>query len=349
MNPHLVILRHDHLGDMLLTTPLVRSLGAAGWRVTVMGKRAWAGVWVNHPHADYQAEEDICPEFPKGWFTISRWLRKVKPTHILVPYYHRELLRASFFSGCKNRYSQMCRWEGRLTLHRPLRAGILETPRHMADVWQDFVEVVGVSRTSTKPELFLTAEERANANRRIAEKIPGNLPLVIIHPFHGGSSCHPAMKDYVEVARSLQKSGRCRMIVTGVAKEKDVWQQAAAGLMPENLWVSCGELSLRELFAVVGAAQRVVCGSTGLLHIASALDVPAVSIFCPHPAVNDTLWGNPVPGTVVLSPKSSACPRVNGDKVSNCGLRNGPAPSEITDAVLKQLSHAGVDKAGIKN
>jgi ADP-heptose:LPS heptosyltransferase len=232
----------------------------------------------------------------------------------------------------------MSRWEGRFTLHHCLRTGIREKPRHMGDVWQDFAGAMGVPRTSSKPELFLTEEENAKAALRIATELPGKLPLIIIHPFHGGNTCHPALKDYAEVARLLQKSGRCRILITGVAKERDSWLRVAGGLQPENLWVACGELTLRELFAVIGQAHWIVCGGTGTLHVAAALNVPAISILCPHPVINEKVWGNPVPGTVVLSPPPSGCPNLNGGKLKDCGFRNGPTPSAIADAVLAQLS-----------
>lgn len=338
--PHLAILRDDHLGDMILTTPLVRTLGAAGWRVTVVGKSAWAGVWGNNPHAEYAALESIAPDYPQSGRSLSRWLRKLQTTHVLVPYYRPQLLWASFLSGRRNRYCQMGRVIGRLTFHHCLRSGILHTQRHMGDVWQDFAEAVGVPRQSPRPEIFLTAEERVHATERLAAKLSGTQPVVVIHPFHGGSSCHLKLSDYAAVALKLQRSSRCRVVITGVAAEREKWLSIAPDLNEDNLWVACGELSLRQLFAVVGQARLVICGSTGVLHVASALNVPSVSVMCPHPLVSPDLWRNLAEGSIDLRPDHDHCARYREKPVGDCGFYEGPFPeqvAQVAQAVLERL------------
>lgn len=337
MRPHLAILRDDHLGDMILTTPLVRALTTAGWQVTVLGKAAWSGVWEHHPHATFTTLESVAPNYPREWYPISRWLRQLAPTHVLVPYHRRPLFWASLFSGRSNRYCQMGQWLGRVTLHHCLRAGILHTQRHMGDVWQDFAEAVGVPRQSPQPVLFLSPEEQAQAQQQLAEKLPGTQPVVIIHPFHGGSSCHLKLADYADVARRLQRSGRCRIVVTGVASERTKWLGVASDLDEKNLWVACGDLGLRELFAVVGQARLVICGSTGVLHVASALNVPSVSIMCPHPLVSPDLWRNLSPGVIDLRPDRDHCARYRDETTHDCGFCQGPFPEQIAQTVLEQL------------
>ncbi len=339
MRPHLVILREDHLGDMILTTPLARALASAGWQVTVVGKATWAEVWENNPHASYVAIETIAPCFPKDSWRLSCWLRQLAPTHVLIPYHHSTLLWASFFSGLSSRYCQMGRILGRLTLHYSLRSGLLHTPRHMGDVCQDFAEAVGVPRQSPQPELFLKDEEKKKAAQRLAEVLPGTEPLVIVNPFHGGNTCHLSTRDYVEIVRLLQNSQRCRIVITGVAREKDIWLKEAAALSPQNVWVSCGKLTLRELFAVVSQVQWLVCGGTGPLHIASALNIPTVGILCANPHIDAVVWGNLTPGAIHLSPPREQCARLHASGVRNCGFCQGPFPKEIVQTLLKQLDN----------
>jgi ADP-heptose:LPS heptosyltransferase len=63
---------------------------------------------------------------------------------------------------------------------------------------------------------------------------------------------------------------------------------AAAGLPPAS--VLAGATDLRELTAVVTAAGRVVCGDTGVAHLATALGTPSVVLFGP---VSPAVWGPP--------------------------------------------------------
>lgn len=338
MHRHLVILRADHLGDMILTTPLARTMAAAGWKVTAVGAKAWAPVWENNPHASYCGLETICGGPKLDVWALAGWLRKLAPTHILTPYHHPQLFWASALSGVRKRYCQMGRYWGRLTLHHCLRTGILEEQRHMGEVWQDFAEAVGVARTSPQPELFVSPTEKTKMGALLAEKLPGDLPLVIVHPFHGGSSCHLSLGAYASITRHLQESGRCRLVITGLARERELWLGAANDLATKNYWISCGELSLRELIALVQQAQRVICGSTGILHIASGLNVPTTSAMCPHPLVSPNLWKNLEPGAVMLSPELKFCEQERAQGVTNCGFCHGPTPQEVAESVLNSIS-----------
>lgn len=323
---------------MVLTTPLARTLAMAGWRVTVVGRRAWSGVWEHNPYAEFVSLESIVLEYPHGWQALSRWLHRLGPTHLLVPYYRPELFWTSLFSGLGNRYCQMGRILGRLTLHHCMRTRLLENPRYMGEVWQDFAEVVGVARQSSRPEIFLTQQERESIVRRLAEVLPGNEPLITISPFHGGNTCHLELRDYVKVVRQLQASRRCRVIIAGTQREREHWVGVAAELTTERVWISCGELTLRELFAVIGQSRFVVCGGTGPLHVASAVNTPAVAVMCANTHVGPHVWGNLVEGTVHLCPEAESCSRFDAAGVSNCGFRHGPKPEQIAQTVLDQLA-----------
>lgn len=338
MSPHLVILRDDHLGDMVLTTPLVRTLAAVGWRVTVVGPRAWAAVWLQNPHAHYQSLETICGEKKVHVWRLAKWLRTLAPTHILVPYHHPPLFWASALSGVSQRYSLMGRYWGRLTLHHCLRTHLISNPRHMGDVIQDFAEAVGVKRASPQPELFLSPEENTAMQATLAAKLPGAAPLIVVAPFHGGNTCHLSVDQWVEVVRRLQQGARCRVAITGVARERELWQEAARELPSKDLWVTCGELTLRELFALIAQASRMVCGGTGPLHIASGVGTPAVQILCARPEINHVVWGNLAAGTVTLSPELSQCLQKKQEGVANCHFCHGPTLEKIVEVVLKSIS-----------
>jgi ADP-heptose:LPS heptosyltransferase len=53
------------------------------------------------------------------------------------------------------------------------------------------------------------------------------------------------------------------------------------------------DLSLVELLALVGRARLVICGDTGLAHLASNYRTPSVLLFGP---VSPALWGPPAGG-----------------------------------------------------
>jgi ADP-heptose:LPS heptosyltransferase len=111
----------------------------------------------------------------------------------------------------------------------------------------------------------------------------------LVHP---GTSlpakCWPAER-WGAVARAEAEAGRA-VAVTGGPDERELGERVAhvAGL-PHAI-VLAGRTDLRDLTAAVAAAGRVVCGDTGIAHLATALGTPSVILFGP---VSPTVWAPP--------------------------------------------------------
>jgi len=80
------------------------------------------------------------------------------------------------------------------------------------------------------------------------------------------------------------------VLVTGGADEAALAARVAALAALEPRCVIAGRTTALELAAIVGVAGRVVCGDTGVAHLATALRRPSVVVFGPTaPAA----WGPP--------------------------------------------------------
>ena len=118
------------------------------------------------------------------------------------------------------------------------------------------------------------------------------LGATVLHPgASSGARRWPATR-WAAVARAEAGAGR-RVVLTGDAGEVGLANEVAdqAGLASSA--VLAGRTALLELLAVVAAAGRVVCGDTGVAHVASAMRARSVVLFGPtSPAV----WGPPATG-----------------------------------------------------
>jgi ADP-heptose:LPS heptosyltransferase len=111
----------------------------------------------------------------------------------------------------------------------------------------------------------------------------------LIHPgAASGSRCWP-LDRFAAVARTERAAGRT-VIVTGGRHERLLGESLAdlAGL-PRHAVVA-GRTELLGLAALVAVAGRVVCGDTGVAHLATALRTPSVVLFGP---VSPASWGPP--------------------------------------------------------
>ena len=115
---------------------------------------------------------------------------------------------------------------------------------------------------------------------------------VVIHP----GAAYPARRwppeRFAAVARWARRSGH-QVMVTGSASERLLAEQVQrlAGL-PDGA-VLAGRTDLAELAATVAAARLVVCGDTGMAHLATAYRRPSVVLFGPTPP---SAWGPPSDG-----------------------------------------------------
>jgi ADP-heptose:LPS heptosyltransferase len=94
---------------------------------------------------------------------------------------------------------------------------------------------------------------------------------------------------FASVARHLADRGHDVRITGGPAEVELAGTVAAAAGLPADA-VLAGRTTSMELAAVVAAARVVVCGDTGVAHLATAYRRPSVVLFGP---VSPALWGPP--------------------------------------------------------
>ncbi|MCK2216457.1 glycosyltransferase family 9 protein [Actinomadura sp. ATCC 31491] len=108
---------------------------------------------------------------------------------------------------------------------------------------------------------------------------------VIVHPGASFPARRWPPERFAEVAAALED-----VVVTGNEQEVPLARKVAelAGLPPERMLA--GRTGLADLIDLVGRARLVVCGDTGVAHLATAFCVPSVVLFGP---VSPALWGPP--------------------------------------------------------
>jgi ADP-heptose:LPS heptosyltransferase len=154
---------------------------------------------------------------------------------------------------------------------------------------------------------------------------------VVVHPGAKASGRRWPVDRFATVARALRRSGH-RVVVTGSAAELGLASELAqlAGLPDDS--VLAGQLDLAALAALVAAARLVVCGDTGVAHLASAYGTPSVLLFGPTPP---GWWGPPRGGPHVVLWKGR-----RGDphaEQPDPGLLE-ICPSEVLSAATRLLS-----------
>jgi ADP-heptose:LPS heptosyltransferase len=95
------------------------------------------------------------------------------------------------------------------------------------------------------------------------------------------------------VAGALARAGH-EVVVTGSGAERGLAANVAEAAGLTDSAVLAGRTGLADLAALVAEAGLVICGDTGIGHLATAFGTPSVLLFGPTPP---RLWGPPPAAT----------------------------------------------------
>lgn len=129
-----------------------------------------------------------------------------------------------------------------------------------------------------------------NEGRIYVAHVPAGFEgATVIHPGAASAARRWPADRFAAVARAEAEAGR-RVVVTGGPSEVALAHAVAAGGRHPNVTVRAGGTDVLDFTALVAVAGRVVCGDTGVAHLATGLGRPSVVLFGP---VSPTLWGPP--------------------------------------------------------
>ncbi len=155
--------------------------------------------------------------------------------------------------------------------------------------------------------------------------------VVVIHPGAAAASRRWPADRFATVAAALNTAGH-RVLVTGSAAEKDLADSVAAQAgLPESA-VLAGQLDVLGMVALISDCRLLVCGDTGVGHIATATGTPSVLLFGPTPP---SRWGPRGAGRHVTV-WAGVCGDPHGDRPHRGLLLI--TPSRVLDATRQILA-----------
>ena len=301
--PRILITRTDRIGDVVLSTPVIRNLRRAF-------PGAYLGMMVRPEHRELvEGNPDLnavilydkaCAE--KGIAGNLRFARRLGEhrfdTALILHSTHRVIL-AAWLAGIRRRigYARRLPWLLTDAIPDVKREG----NRHELEYNLDLLRFLGVE--SRERALFVpTRPEQEQAVEAFLRRqgIHGEKPLVILHP---GASCPskrwPAARFAAVGDRLTQELGARVMVIAGpdgVAQGEAVLRR-----MREKAVGALARFSLGELVCLFRRAACVVSNDSGPVHLAGAAGTPVVSIFGRWGGgLSPTRWGPTGPNGVVL-------------------------------------------------
>lgn len=118
---------------------------------------------------------------------------------------------------------------------------------------------------------------------------PAAAGTTVIHPGAASPARRWPEDRWAALARAERARGR-RVLITGSPAEAGIAQRVACAARLAPPAVLAGRTDLPALASVIAGARRVVCGDTGVAHLATATRTPSVVLFGP---TTPARWGPP--------------------------------------------------------
>jgi ADP-heptose:LPS heptosyltransferase len=266
---HLLVLRTDRIGDLVLSTPLLTDLRThyRHARITVLAPPQPLAILHAHPAVDrlLPLEGSRLPDEASGRFDL---VLDLTPDATLLGARLAKATGAPWRAGFRAAGREVF-----FTLPSPRAAG----ERHIVDLNRSLLEALGVAAPTRVPALHLTAAERKAAEARTMA-LGAASPRVVVHPGGHYPSQRWAPERFAEViARLTEAHGAACLVVSGPGEER--LAERIARLTPDALLP--GPLDVRGLMGILALADLFVGNNSGPLHMAAALGVPTLSVMGP--------------------------------------------------------------------
>ncbi len=293
----ILLLRHDRIGDMVLSTPLFKALKEkfSGAKIIVLASERNKEVIGNNPYVD-----EIL--IFKG---LRQFLKDLKNRRIdlaidlFCTYTMREAFLA-FISGAKYRLG--FHEAGREVFFNVRGVAILPST-HMMNQLCRLAACLGIYIQEFEPQIFLKEEEiHSSIDFYKAKGAAGSTLKVAIHPGAFYPSQRWPVENFKEVALEIIEKYGAKIFVFGDEKEADILKKIKAGV-PSDQIETCSGVSLREFMSLLSQCQLLICNNSGPLHIAAALKIPTVSTSGP---TDEALW-KPVGENHIVLKKDLPC------------------------------------------
>jgi lipopolysaccharide heptosyltransferase II len=308
--PRILLIRPDHLGDMLLTTPALAALRAAlpGHEIHVLAGPWSASVLANADYAD-QVITLPFPGFNRGpkegitgpYRALLRASRQIRR----IGYQSAVILRPDHWWGAA--LAQMAGIPERIGYDLPDVKPFLThaiQPQHQHAVLQSMKLVERWTGPIPEDRIRLSFRIEDAARQYIETYlrewgVPPDRRLICLHPGSGTWVKRWTGEDWAMAADTLIDQLDAAIIITGSDKELPL-ARAIAGHMRYEPCIMSGDTQIPQLAALFARSSAVLGPDSGPLHLAAAVDTPTVALFGPADPVTFAPWG-PADHHIVLT------------------------------------------------
>lgn len=299
---HLLVVRLDEVGDVVLTSPFLRELrrNLPNSMITLVVKANTLNLVQSCPYTDkiitfgreVSSLKDVLCNMTNAVRLGSRLRKMQKYDLAIVPRWDTDLYGAAlmtYFSGATYRVG----YSEKVNCHkRKFNCGFDhlfthvikdDTLRHEVERNLWIIRFLGGEVEEEQLELWLECEDK-----QFAERILGDSNRTIrvgFAPIARQRRRTWPLENFLEIALWCKERIHAQVVIIGGQQDKNVGERFKQRLGSDVINLM-GKTTLRQMAAVLNRCDLFVTNDSGPLHVAAAMGVPVVEISC-HPLSGD--------------------------------------------------------------
>ena len=322
MTTKILIIRFSSIGDIVLTTPVVRNLKLQNESIELhyLTKKQYAGMLEENPYVDKvhtldKSFEELIPELQSEQFNYIIDLHKNLRTLRV-----KRKLNVESFSFSK------VNWEKFLMVNFKIN----RLPDiHIVDRYMETVKQFVQKNDMQGLDFFIPEDDEVNVK---------NLP----ENFHSGyiafaiGAQHSTKRLPDDKIISICKKTDRPIVLLGDKNDAIVAQKVVSAV-GDNIYNACGKYNLNQSASFVKQAELVITHDTGLMHIAAAFKKRIISV-----------WGNTIPefgmypylaaeGSEIVEVKNLKCRPCSKIGFNSCPKKHFKCMNDMDENRIVQL------------
>jgi ADP-heptose:LPS heptosyltransferase len=268
-NIKFLIIRFSSIGDIVLTTPVIRNLKAQveGAEIHYLTKPQFSSILENNPYVDKvhllkdsfgDTVEELKYEHYDYIIDLHRNIRTERLKRRL------KIISFSF---------EKLNWEKWLLVNFKKN----KMPNvHIVDRYLDTLKVFDVKNDNKGLDYFIPAKDEVDITT-ISEELKNGYVGVVVGAYHNTKKL--TKNKLISVCKKINKP----IVLLGGPDNKEEGEEVK-NAVKERIYNRCGSYNINQSASIVKQANVILSPDTGLMHIASAFKKKIVSV-----------WGNTVP------------------------------------------------------
>ena len=264
-----LIVRFSSIGDIVLTTPVIRCLKkqVPDAEIHFLVKEAFRDVVEHNPYIDK------LHILAHSWELMIEELKLENYDYIIDLHNNVKTLRLK--NELKVKSYSFYKLNIQKYIFTALKVNLLPKV-HIVDRYLKTVASFGVKNDGEGLDYFISSKEETKRDDIPASHYAGYIACVI-------GAAHGTKRWPVHKWKEFCKAMDHPLILLGGKNDADAAREIAA-VDDVKVYNACGKFSINESADLVGKSKLVISNDTGLMHIAAAYKKPVIS-----------LWGNTVP------------------------------------------------------